>query len=178
MPLWLALFQTALILGFTTILACLDPMLLAHPFGMLSKNLPILGTIWTIWYLQKEGWTSRTLWILRVGMAIIWITEGLFPKVLFQQPMEVAVVAGSGLVPIDPALFLMLMGIAQLISGIVVLLLKGKFLKILLYCQVVAVIILPLMVSWQDPLLWVHPYGPMTKNIPILVGTWMAARRC
>ncbi|MHC4393776.1 MAG: hypothetical protein ACYTFT_04435 [Planctomycetota bacterium] len=29
-------------------------------------------------------------------MAVIWITEGLFPKILYQQPWEIEIVAGSG----------------------------------------------------------------------------------
>jgi hypothetical protein len=37
---WLAGVQVGAVAGFTVILAALDPMLLVHPFGMLTKNLP------------------------------------------------------------------------------------------------------------------------------------------
>jgi DoxX-like family len=39
-------------------------------------------------------------------------------------------------------------------------------------------VVLPLLVSWQHPLLWFHPFGPMTKNLPILFGTLLVLRRC
>ncbi len=175
---WLAATQLGLVCGFTTILALLDPMLLAHPFGVLSKNLPLLAVVGCCWLLQREGWSARAHWLLRIGMAVIWITEGLLPKVFFQQPMEVAVVANSGLVPTDPALFLTGMGLAQAASGVAALVLRGRVLCVLLACQAAALIALPLLVSWQDPSLWVHPFGPMTKNVPILVGTLVLVRRC
>src|SRR5437867_3574403 len=39
--------QAALVAGFTAILAVLDPALLVHPDGVLTKNLPLLATIGT-----------------------------------------------------------------------------------------------------------------------------------
>jgi hypothetical protein len=170
--------QVALVTGFTLILGVTEPMLLVHPFGMLSKNYPLIAMLVTSALVAREGWTVRATWLHRCGMALVWVTEGLFPKVLFQQPMELAIVANSGLVPFGPALFLSMLGMAQAASGVAALLLKGPWLKALLVAQALALVVLPLLVSWQQPLLWVHPFGPMTKNLPILVGTLVALRRC
>lgn len=175
---WLMAAQVGGVAVFTVILAALEPSLLVHPFGLLTKNLPFAALVITVWLISREGWTPRALWILRGGMALIWITEGLFPKLLFQQPMELAVVANSGLVPISAPLFLMLMGIAQVVSGVLALVLKGRWLRWLLIAQVSALVLLPLLVSWQQPLLWFHPFGPMTKNFPIIAGTLGVLRRC
>src|SRR5690349_18829885 len=41
--------QVVVIAGFTAILAILDPPLLVHPDGVLTKNLPLLATIGTAW---------------------------------------------------------------------------------------------------------------------------------
>lgn len=173
----LAVLQAGAMATFTVLLAIADPWLLVHPFGMLTKNLPILGTIVAVRLIETEGWTPRAVTALRAGMAIIWVTEGLLPKVFFQQPMEVAVVANSGLVPMDPSTFLAGMGLAQAASGVLAMVLRGRPLIVLLALQCTALIVLPLLVSWQDPLLWVHPFGPMTKNVPILVGTAVVAWR-
>lgn len=168
---WMAPVQAAMILGFTLILAGTEPMLLVHPYGMLSKNLPLLAVIAVVARLPHEGWSERVTRWLRGGMAIVWITEGLGPKVLFQLPLEIAVVAGSGLVPMDPSLFLRLLGLGQAASGVAAWILPPRAAAILCAMQCVAVVVLCALVSWQDPLLWVHPFGPMTKDIPILVGT-------
>ena len=70
------------------------------------------------------------------------------------------------------------MGAGQVASGILALLLRGNWLQLLLWCQVLSLVVLPLLVSWQLPLLWIHPFGPLTKNLPILAGTIVVARRC
>lgn len=174
---WLAGLQLALMLGFTAILAGLEPLLLAHPFGVLSKNLPLCALVLSLALVEREGWSPRALGVLRAGMAAIWISEGLFPKLLFQQPLELEVVARSGLVPGDPATFLACMGAAQVASGVLVLVLPVNPRAWLLLGQALALVLLPLLVSLQDPLLWVHPFGPLTKNVPILAGTLLLLRR-
>src|SRR5438874_2337998 len=56
LPVWLAGVQVALIAGFTVILAWLDPAMLAHPFGLLSKNAPLAAMVVALWYIDREGW--------------------------------------------------------------------------------------------------------------------------
>ncbi|MEW5739701.1 MAG: DoxX-like family protein, partial [Myxococcota bacterium] len=114
---WLMAAQVGAVTVFTVLLAWLEPMLLVHPFGVLSKNYPFLALVVATWLVGREGFSPRALWTLRGGMALVWITEGLFPKLLFQQPLELAVVEGSGLVPFSASMFLVLLGLAQLASG-------------------------------------------------------------
>ena len=65
-----------------------------------------------------------------------------------------------------------------MLSGVLALLLAGKPLKLLLTCQALALIVLPLAVGFLEPTLYVHPFGPFIKNMPILVGTWIVRRSC
>lgn len=176
----LAAAQLCAVAAFTAVLAALEPMLLVHPFGVLTKNVPFAALVAATWLVAKEGWTSRALWTLRAGVAAIWVTEGLLPKLLFQQPMELLVVEQSGLVPFSAPAFLVLLGTAQAASGVAALLLRGAPLRWLLAAQAAALVALPVLVSWQLPELWFHPFGPLTKNLPILAGTvgiWWRCRR-
>lgn len=175
---WLELLQGLMVVGFTVTLAVLEPILLVHPFGVLSKNYPLLCMLGTSTLVSKEGWSTKATWLLRGGMALVWLTEGIFPKLLFQQPFEVAVVANSGLSPLPASQFLAILGLAQALSGVLALVLKGRWLCVVIAAQLFALVVLPLLVSWQDPLLWVHPFGPMTKNLPIIAGTVVVWRRC
>lgn len=168
---YVTLVQIVLIVGFTGILAVAEPALMVHPLGVLTKNLPLLAVIATAWLVEREGWSGRAVWLLRGGMSIIWITEGLLPKVFWQQDMELDIVARSGLVPGDPAAFLRFMGLLQAASGVAVLVLRGRPRRWLLICQAAAVIVLPGLILVQDPEWLFHPFGPFTKNVPILVGT-------
>ena len=163
--------QVGAVAFFTVALAIPEPRMLAHPFGVLTKNIPFCTLVGTRYLASRDGWTSAARRLLRFGVGIIWITEGLLPKILFQQPWERDVVANSGLVPIDAGTFLLFMGAAQVASGLVVLAGEGRLSRVVLACQGVALVVLPILVSIQDPGLWFHPFGPLTKNVPILIGT-------
>jgi len=175
---WLTWLQVGMIASFTVLLAMSEPWLLASPFGVLTKNVPIVACIVAAHRLEREGWTPRAMWILRAGVAAIWLTEGLGPKILLQQPVELAIAVRSGLSFGHPSAMLRAIGVAQVLSGLAALALRGRPLRILLGAQIAALVVLPLAVSWQLPLLWVHPFGPFTKNVPILVGTLVVLRRC
>lgn len=175
---WLAALQIGMMAVFTTILAVHDPMLLVNPFGMLTKNLPIVGCVLAATLGAEEGWSPRVVWILRVGSALPWFTEGLFPKLLFQQAVEIAVVASSPLSFGDPRDLLRGLGVLQLIAFVCALTLRGRWLQACLLVQAGALLVLPVLVGMELPELWVHPFGPLTKNVPILTGTLLLARRC
>ena len=175
---WLALLQGGAIVGFTIILAALSPRLLVHPLGVLSKNLPLLAAIATAWLLVGEGFSQRAQWILRIGMAAPWISEGLFPKLLFLQPMEIEIVSFWGFSATSAGVLIRLVGVAQLLSGVAALLLRGRPLAWLLGAQLVALALLPIVVTVPLPLAWVHPFGPLTKNVVLLAGTFVLFRRC
>lgn len=51
---WLWRVQLALIGFYTIVIALRLPEFLAHPYGPLTKNLPILAAIWLLYELEKE----------------------------------------------------------------------------------------------------------------------------
>ncbi|MCC6877262.1 MAG: hypothetical protein IT378_23355 [Sandaracinaceae bacterium] len=172
----LAVLHVVAVAGFTAILAWLEPMLLVSPFGVLSKNLQFAVAAIVAWRLTHEGWTPRTERLLSVGMAAIWITEGLFPKILFQQQVELDMAPAAGLTFLPPWLLVGAVGALQLASGIAVLVLRRRAWLLLL--QALALAVLPVVVGILMPRLWVHPFGPFSKNLPILAGTLLLYRRC
>ena len=173
----LAVAQVAMVAGFTVILAALEPMLLVHPLGMLSKNLPFVGVVAVVALVEREGWTRRAWWLLRWAVALIWLTEGLLPKIAFQQAWELGLATQLQL-PGEPAHLVAALGVAQALSAVAALTLPRRPLRWLLGVQLAALIVLPCMVGWLEPQWWVHPFGPLTKNLPILAGTLVIWRRC
>lgn len=173
----LTALQLILVVAFTIILAAVEPRLLVHPLGMLSKNLPLLVVIGVVFEMERHGPTPRALAALRFGMAVVWLTEGIFPKLLFQHPWELGLVARLHL-PGDPSLLVGGLGVVQALSGIAALTLRGSALRLVLGAQLLALVVLPCMVSVMDPVFLIHPFGPLTKNAPILVGTYILFRRC
>lgn len=168
---WLVLLQAAMIVVFTVLLGISRPALLVDPFGVLTKNLPLLSMLATLWLLEREGWTPRALWILRVGMASIWFLEGLFPGLLFQSAKLRELLSGLGLPLGDPGLVLGIIGALQALSAVLVLVLRAWPLRLLLAGHILGLVAITILATRYDPLLWFHPFGPITKNIPILIGT-------
>lgn len=173
-----AVAQTGPIVAFTIILAALDPMLLAHPFGVLTKNVPLVAAIWGAWLLHREGDTDRAAWALRIGVASIWITEGIFPKLVFQQALEIGVVTAWGFSPRAASILIYVMGVAQATAGVLSLVLRGRLLAWLYGAFVLALLSLPLVVTVPMPIAWAHPFGPLTKNVVILASAYVLYRRC
>lgn len=173
-----ALAQTAPIVAFTLILGVLDPRLFAHPFGVLTKNIPIVASLWTAYLLAREGFTPRVDLLLRVAAGLIWITEGIFPKLLFQSPMELAVLGAFGVPAAAASTLIRVTGVAQALSGVLVFKLTGRPLAVLLLLQMAALLFLPLLVTWTFPEMWAHPFGPLTKNVVIVAAAYVLWRRC
>ncbi len=173
----LSVLQIGMVLTFTAILATLEPMLLVHPLGVLSKNLPFIGVVAVVALVERGGWNARALWLLRVAMAVVWLTEGIGPKILFQQPWELAIATTLQL-PGEPSHLVAALGVAQALSGVAALTLRGRPLRWLLAAQVATILALSAMVGWLEPRWWLHPFGPLTKNLPILAGTYAVWRRC
>ena len=175
MDAWLAVLQAVLILGFSAILTATQPELWLHPLGLLTKNLPLLAVILVLWRLDRRGWDSLGEWTLRGGMAVIWLTDGLAALFLYGLPLpELARL--QTFVPLDSATALRLLGGLSMASGVAVVTLRGRSRRVVLLVQLAILASVPVIATLVDPLLWVHPFGPLTKNAPLLVGTWIAFR--
>lgn len=106
------------------------------PVRHADEEPPLIALVVATWLAAREGFTPRAWWTLRVGVALLWVTEGLFPTIVFQQPLELDVVAKSGLVPMSPSTFLVLLGLVQAASGLLALTLRGRWLVALLAARV------------------------------------------
>src|SRR5438105_2946348 len=122
----------------------------------------------TAWLLEREGWTARADWVLRAGLAFIWIWEGIFANAVFQSETLHEVIAATKVPLGDPSLFLTLGGIGEALSGLALLVLQGWPLRWLLMLHAVGLLAICGLVTNYDPRLWFHFAGPLTKNVPLL----------
>lgn len=170
---WLTALQVAAITGFTVTLAVEEPRLLVDTFGVLSKNVSLLLFVIAAWLLQRESIprTAQAGWVLRFGLAFVWMWEGLFANALFQSATLRDVIRAAGLPLDNPGPLLVVAGVGEALGGAAILLLHGRPLRWLLLLQTLGLVLICVLVTNYDPLLWFHPFGPLTKNIPLLVGT-------
>lgn len=55
---WIWAAQAALILGYTAIISVRLPEFWLHPYGPLTKNLPMLAVLWLLGTLERKRWTT------------------------------------------------------------------------------------------------------------------------
>jgi hypothetical protein len=59
--------------------------------------------------------------VARVGLAVVFLYQGLVPKLLYRHPSELQLLGGAGLAPETAEPLLLLLGLAELALGLVLL---------------------------------------------------------
>lgn len=175
--LWL---QVLAIAGFTLTLAALEPRLLVHPFGVLSKNLGIVGVLAAAHVSATPGTpaASRGPLLLRMSLAAVWLWEGVGPKLLLVQAEELRVLTHLGLARDQAVVLVHAAGVAEVLIGLLTLTLRGRAAWWLLSASLGLLLVLPGLVTLSQPELWLHPFGPLTKNVVLVAATYVLWRRC
>lgn len=160
----LAMVQYALIVGFTVLLSVTQPMLWRHPLGVLSKNLALLLLI----AAARQDGSSRLAGISWRAMAAFWLVDGVL----------MGFFGAQGFVPETTRWVAKATGWVEAALAIEVLFLRKLPLLNGLMVYLVLLAVLAVVATIEEPLLWVHPFGPLTKSVPVAVATmWLRQRR-
>lgn len=128
-------------------------------------------------YRTSTAESAKLIWLIpmmRFALAFVWIWTGIVSFGLYPIESSYTLLARVG-IPSSLAP-LMLYGAATLdiIFGIATLLLPRRRLLYLLQMTLIAAY--TLIITIKLPEFWLHPYGPLSKNIPMLVGIyWLYA---
>ena len=114
--------------------------------------------------------TNRQKLIAKLSLAFLWIFTGLtsifFAPEVGYEILETGGIAGSF------ANFCLVSGaVTDIVIGVWVLSNKKK--RLCCYFQVAVILIFTLLLTIIAPSFWIHPFGPVTKNMPILVLVWV-----
>ena len=116
---------------------------------------------WASW--QAKLW--RTKVCTRVLLAGVWLIEGFYPKLINVAPREIALVERSGLYFHSAEATLALLGVVEIIAGI--LLLLGYKERATAMAVTLATVAFSIIVPLNDPeALW-DPFGGVVKNLAL-----------
>lgn len=109
--------------------------------------------------------------VLRASIAFVWILTGIVSLGVFPVADSHALLARAG-VPeaLRPAA---LYGAALLDLALGVLMLAGRGRAAVLVVQAGLILAYTAIISWKLPEFWLHPYGPVSKNLPMLAAIWL-----
>jgi len=107
--------------------------------------------------------------LLRLSIAFIWIFTGIVSAFLYPVEESYKLLSATGIsgiwLPImlySAAAFDGLLGIATLVAYKIRLIVSLQLLLIISYMVIITIAL---------PELWLHPFGPITKNLPLIVAT-------
>lgn len=104
--------------------------------------------------------------VARLSLGLVWLYEGLVPKVLFVRPDQIELVERSGLYFGKPETFLQLLGIAQ--AAFALWLLAGYAERVAVAIATLGMAILIVLVARNNPGMLTDPYGALVKDLCLI----------
>lgn len=128
----------------------------------------------------RDADLRRHLWVLkvasRVALGLVWLYEGIVPKLLFLRADELEIARRSGLVWRSPEFTLQAMGVAMTLVAL--WLFSGKLERLaVLFATGWMLALIPL-VAYGNPAMLTEPYGALAKDFCLIASAfavWMLA---
>jgi len=109
--------------------------------------------------------------LLRWSIALVWIVTGIVSLGLYPVEDSYALLARVGITGMLAPLMLYGAAVLDLAFGIGILVLRKR--RLLWLAQAALILFYTAIISWRLPEFWLHPYGPLLKNLPMLAAIWM-----
>lgn len=109
--------------------------------------------------------------MLRWSIALVWIVTGIVSLGLYPVSESYALLARVGITGMLAPVMLYGAALLDLAFGIGILVLRRR--RLLWLAQVALIVFYTLVISWRLPEFWLHPYGPLLKNLPMLAAIWL-----
>ncbi|MEC4721895.1 NAD(P)H-binding protein [Noviherbaspirillum sp. CPCC 100848] len=110
--------------------------------------------------------------VLRISIALVWIVTGIVSLGLYPVEDSYALLARTGITGAIAPLMLYGAALLDLAFGIGTLMLKrGR--RWLWLAQLGLIGFYTIIISFRLPEFWLHPYGPLLKNLPMLAAIWL-----
>jgi len=112
--------------------------------------------------------------LLRLIIGFVWIWSGIVSALLYPQPLALELLHEVG---IPVGLDIPLLYLASFLDiSIGLLTIIGYRLQTLFIFQMIVIAVYTLLLSILAPYHWLHPFGPVLKNIPLVVSIYILSR--
>jgi DoxX-like family len=108
--------------------------------------------------------------VIRYSLAIVWIVTGILSLGIYPQQDSFALLARIGIEGSAALVALYLGSMVDIVFGLMTLFAPSKTLW---QAQALLVMTYTVMISIWLPEFWLHPFGPILKNIPFLALLWL-----
>lgn len=116
----------------------------------------------------KLGWL---LPVLRLSIAAVWIATAIVSVFFYPPELSYQLLERTGVPPATAPLMLYGASAFDLLLGLGILLLARR--RWLWLAQLALIGFYTVVIAWKLPEFLLHPYGPLTKNLPMLAAIWL-----
>jgi len=109
--------------------------------------------------------------ILRISIALVWIVTAFVSAFVYPVAASLELLARSGIPPALQPLMLYGASAFDLLLGLGILFVKRR--RWLWLAQLGLIGFYTVVIAFKLPEFLVHPYGPLTKNLPMLAAIWL-----
>ena len=112
--------------------------------------------------------------LIRAVLALVWIVTGLLSMGIYPKEESLKLLAQVGLHGDFASVALYGSATLDLLLGILTVFMPSQMLW---RVQSTLILTYSIMVAYWLPAFWLHPFGPLLKNFPILVLLWLLHQR-
>ncbi len=119
---------------------------------------------------QADRWHAGLYFIkplLRLSIAFLWIFTGIISAFVFPPEQSYAMLAKVGITGAWAPL--MLYGAIATDFALGLATLMAYRLSVIGLIQIAVITLYSIIITFSQPELWIHPFGPVSKNIPIII---------
>jgi uncharacterized protein YbjT (DUF2867 family) len=109
--------------------------------------------------------------ILRISIALVWIVTAIVSAFVYPVADSYELLARTGIPEALRPLMLYGASVFDMLLGLGILFLKRR--RWLWLAQLGLIGFYTVVIAWKLPEFLVHPYGPLTKNLPMLAAIWL-----
>ncbi len=106
-----------------------------------------------------------TVMLSGIVLCLVWIYQGLIPKLLFADNGEIEILEQSGLFGGNERLVLTFIGGAEILFGLIILFVHNKSIHVI---NIIALLLLSVGVVVCDTTIFTHPFNPFSLNISMI----------
>lgn len=121
--------------------------------------------------LRQQAKLNWLLPLLRWSIALVWIITGIVSLGLYPVAESYTLLARVGITGWFAPVMLYGAALMDFAFGIATLVLRKR--RWLWLAQLAVMVFYTAIISWRLPEFWLHPYGPLLKNLPMAVAIWL-----
>lgn len=121
---------------------------------------------------QPDCWYAGLFFLkplLRFSIACLWIFTGIVSAFVFPAEQSYAMLAKAGISGIWAPIMLYGAATIDLVLGILTLL--AYWIPLVGMIQISLMLLYTIIITFSLPEQWVHPFGPVSKNLPLIIAT-------